>query len=211
MSKFVVKTVNLSLIFIENQHLKGFSPIMKVPFQRTKREDTLLRRSFSISCDSKTFHCEIDHLKTILIKSNYPLNFIDLCIKSFINELYTPKVIVPNVPKRNVFVKLAILESTSFQIRKKLKKLFSDNFKVRICEHLGMSHLTGKKVKIDNNKLTAIQERLLCCNYSPSFEDFPILTRESDDFKPKIMDSILIARHKPILNKADSSLLLELF
>ena len=42
------------------------------------------------------------------------------------------------------------------------------HFKVRICEHLGISHLTGKKVKIDNNKLTAIQEYLLCCNYSPS-------------------------------------------
>ena len=32
------------------------------------------------------------------------------------------------------------------------------HFKVQICEHLGISHLTGKKVKIDNNKLTAIQE-----------------------------------------------------
>ena len=33
-------------------------------------------------------------------------------------------------------------------------------FKVRICEHLGISHLTEKKVKIDNNKLMAIQEHL---------------------------------------------------
>ena len=33
---------------------------------------------------------------------------------------------VPNVPKRNVFVKLPFLGSTSFQIRKKLQKLFSD-------------------------------------------------------------------------------------
>ena len=31
-----------------------------------------------------------------------------------------------NVPKRNVFVKLQFLGSTSFQIRKKLHKLFSD-------------------------------------------------------------------------------------
>ena len=85
------------------------------------------------------------------------------------------------------------------------------HFKVRICEHLGISHLTEKKVKIDNNKLTAIQEHLLCCNYSPSFEDFSILTRESNDFKLKIMESLLIARDKPILNKADSSLPLELF
>ena len=105
---------------------------------------------------------------------------------------------VPNVPKRNVFVKLPFLGSTSFQIQKKLQKLFSDklttcnlkiaftspvrvkslftfkdklpnmlilglvyqykcggcnatyhvktkhHFKVRISEHLGMSHLTEK-------------------------------------------------------------------
>ena len=170
---------------------------------------------------------------------------------------------VPNVPKRNVFVKLTFLGSTSFQIRKKLQKLFSykltscnlkivftspvrvksffsfkdklpkmllselvyqymcggcnatyygktkRHFKVRICEHLDISHPTEKTV--DNNKLTAIQEHLLCCNYCPSFEDFSILTRESNDFKLKIMESLLIACDKPILNKADSSLPLELF
>ena len=85
------------------------------------------------------------------------------------------------------------------------------HFKVRICEHLGISHLTEKKLKIDNNNLTAIPEHLLCCSYSPSFEGFSILTRESNDFRLKIMESLLIARDKPTLNKADSSLPLELF
>ena len=174
-------------------------------------------------------------------------------------------LLLSNVPKRNVLVKLPFLGSTSFQIRKKLQKLFSDklsscnlkivftspvrvknfftfkdklskmllsglvykykcggcnatyygktkrHFKVRIFEHLGISHLPEKKVKIENNKLTAIQEHLLCCNYSPSFKDFSILTRESNDFKLKIMENLLVARDKPILNKADSSLPLELF
>ena len=172
---------------------------------------------------------------------------------------------IPNVPKRTVFVKLPFLGSTSSQIRKKLQKLFGDkltpsnlkivftlpvsvksfftlkdklpkmllwrlvyqyncgggngtyygktrcHFKVRICEHLAISHLTEKKVKIDNNKLTAIQEHLLCCNFSPSFEDFSILIRESNEFKLKIMKSLLIARDKPILNKVDSSLPLAVF
>ena len=87
---------------------------------------TLLHRSFSICCDFKTFHSEIDNLKTILITNNYPLNFIDSCIKSFLKKLYTPKVMVLNVPKRNVFVKLPFLGSTSFQIPKKLQRSFSD-------------------------------------------------------------------------------------
>ena len=103
---------------------------------------------------------------------------------------------VPNVPKRNVFVKLPLFGSTSFQIRFKLfidksksfilKILFTSpvrvksfftfkdklskmllpglvyqyncgacnathygrtkyHFKVRICEHLGISHATEKR------------------------------------------------------------------
>ena len=51
------------------------------------------------------------------------------------------------------------------------------HFKLRICEPSGISHLTGKKEKIDNNKLMAIQEHLLFCNYSPSFEDLSIFPR----------------------------------
>ena len=64
-------------------------------------------------------------------KKKYLLNFIDSCIKSFLNKLYTPKVVVPNVPKRNAFVKLPFLGSTLFQIREKLQILFSD--KLTIC------------------------------------------------------------------------------
>ena len=60
------------------------------------------------------------------MKNNYPWNFIDSCIKLFLNKLYTPKVMVPNIPKSNVFVKWPLLGSASFQIRKKLQKLFCD-------------------------------------------------------------------------------------
>ena len=84
-------------------------------------------------------------------------------------------------------------------------------FKAWIWEHLGISNLTGKKVKTNNNKLMVIQEHLLCCNYSPSFEQFSVLTRESNDFKLKIMESLLIACDKPVFNKPDFSLPLELF
>ena len=171
-------------------------------YQKRGLLQTLLHRSFSICCNSKTFHFEIDHLKTIFIKNSYLLNFTDSFIKSFLNKLYTPKVVVPNIPKRNVFVKLPLLGSTSFRILKTLQKLFSDklttcnlkivftspvrvksfftckdklpkmllsglvyqykcgdcnatyygktkrHFKVRICEHLGISHLTEKSQRL---------------------------------------------------------------
>ena len=61
-------------------------------YQKRGLLHTLLHRSFSICCDFKTFHCEIHHLKTILVKNNYLLNFIDSCIKSFLNKLYHLKL-----------------------------------------------------------------------------------------------------------------------
>ena len=54
----------------------------------------------------KTFHFKIDHVKTVLKKNTNLPNLIDLCIKSFLNKLYTPEFIVQNVPKRNVLLSL---------------------------------------------------------------------------------------------------------
>ena len=244
-------------MFTENQYLVEFSTIVKVSFQQTKRGffHTLLHRSFSIPCDFilKSIIWRLSSWKTIIVRISWIRVLNYSCIRVS-NKLYTPKVIVQDVPKRNIFVKLTFLGSTSFQIRKKFQKLFSDKLtscdlkivftspvrvknvsifkdklpkmllsghvyknkcsgcnptyygktkhhsKNQICAHLGISHLTGKKVKIDNNKLMVIQQHLLCCNYS-----------SSNDFKLKIMESLLIARDKRCLNKAISSLPLELF
>ena len=56
-------------------------------------------------------------------------------------------------------------------------------------------------INIDNNKLTVIQEHFLCCNYSPFYEHFSILTRKNNDFKLKIMERLLIASEKPLVLK----------
>ena len=106
-----------------------FTPIMKVAFQCTKRKDFYTHYFigvFAYVVILRHFILKLIIWRISLKKNNYPLNFIDSCIKSFLNKLYTPKVVVPNVPKRNVFVKLSFLGSTSCQIRKKLQKLFSD-------------------------------------------------------------------------------------
>ena len=81
-------------------------------YQKRGLSHILLHRIFSICYDFKNFHFEINHLKTVLIKNNYHFSFMDSCIKSFSNKLYTPKVMIPNKPKRNGFIKLPFLGST---------------------------------------------------------------------------------------------------
>ena len=78
-----------------------------------------------------------------------------------------------------------------------------------MCEHLGIFTLTGKRVRGDDN--STIKEHLLFCNHTVDFEDFSILVAKKNDFKVTLMESLLINRDHPPLNKNKQSLPLELF
>ena len=73
------------------------------------------------------------------------------------------------------------------------------HFKVTMCEHLGISALTGKRVKVDDD--STIKEHLLFC--------FSILATNNNEFEVTLMESLLINRDHPPLNKNNQSL--ELF
>ena len=96
-----------------------------VTYKRRWLIHTLLHRSFSIRCDFRTFHLETDHLKIIPCKNNYPQNFIGLCIKSFLNNLYTPKVVAQNVPR-----KIFLLSCHSWKVLLKFGKGFKNKLMI---------------------------------------------------------------------------------
>ena len=81
------------------------------------------------------------------------------------------------------------------------------HFKVRLCEHLGISALTGKRVKGEDD--SAIKEHRLFCSHTPDFEDFSILVTSNNDFKVTLMESLPINRDHPSLNKNKQSSPLE--
>ena len=69
------------------------------------------------------------------------------------------------------------------------------HFKVKMCEHLRISALTGKKAKGDDD--FAIEEHLLFCNHAPDFEGFSIPATNNNDFKVTLMESLLINKRLP--------------
>ena len=83
------------------------------------------------------------------------------------------------------------------------------HFKVRMCEHLGISAITGKRVKGADDSV--IKEHLLFRNHTPDFEEFSILATNNNDFKVMLMESLLINRDHPLLNRDKQSLPLEFF
>ena len=70
---------------------------------------------------------------------------------------------------------------------------------VRSREHLSLSAITGKR--INKNKKLAVKNHCLFSNRVGSFEDFSILTYESNSFKLFIKEALLVSRDKPLLNK----------
>ena len=82
------------------------------------------------------------------------------------------------------------------------------HFFLRASEHLGMTPLTGKRVK--KPKKSAISDHIFLNGHDVSFEDFTILLTENSRFQLHLKESLLIKRGKPELNKSIYSYPLEL-
>ena len=83
------------------------------------------------------------------------------------------------------------------------------HFLVRASEHLGITPLTGRFVKMP--KKSAIFDHMLLDSYKASFDNFSILLKERNAFKLQLKESLLISCDKTILNKNIYSFPLELF
>ena len=81
---------------------------------------TLIFRCFNLCSSYENFHKEISELKEIFKKNGYPSDFIDFCIKKFLNKLYTKKQVYLTAEKKKLLIVLPFLGSLSFKIRKRL-------------------------------------------------------------------------------------------
>ena len=75
--KFVTSVYRKSAFSGVSPNYESFIPV----YQKRRLLHILLHRSFSICFDFKTFHFQIDHLKTILNIKQLRPEFHDLCIK----------------------------------------------------------------------------------------------------------------------------------
>ena len=109
--------------------------------------------------------------------------------------------------------------STLFTFKDKIKKVLHSNlvykfkcsicndiyygktkrhFIVRGCEHLGITPLTKKKVKIP--KESAVFNHIVHTSHNASFNDFETFVKECGNFRIFFRESLLILRDDPPLN-----------
>ena len=82
---------------------------------------TLLHCCFNITSSYEKFYNKINALKQIFKLNGYPIQFIDRCIKQFLQKLYVTKAIQDTVNKKQLLLVLQFLGSQSFSVRKRLQ------------------------------------------------------------------------------------------
>ena len=84
------------------------------------------------------------------------------------------------------------------------------HFFTRVAEHMGISNLTGKRLK--NVKDSTVSDHLLQCNCTIDFDHFDILTTDISKFNLLVTESLLIKCDNLVLNRTTKSFFpLELF
>ena len=94
----------------------------------------------------------------------------------------------------------------SFQIRAPIESF--KHFFTRAAEHMGISNLTGKRLKCV--KQSTVSDHLLECNCSIDFGRVDILASDANKFRLLIKESLLIIRDQTKLNKTIKSFPLKL-
>ena len=78
-------------------------------FSKTGLIKLLSSQCSSLCLDFVEFHCEINILKSILYKNNYPHDFVDKSIREFLNRALTPEIVVSTAPKKDLMVVLGLI------------------------------------------------------------------------------------------------------
>ena len=134
----------------------------------------MLYRAFNICKTWKLFHKEIKFLKNYFLNNGYPRNIVELQIRKFLNNIFTPKEKEKEKKeKTTVYLKLPYYGSFSNTIQKDISKVLNPIFPnhefVFICSNnFSLSTLFPFKDKIPTDLQTRVIYRYICdsCNKS---------------------------------------------
>ena len=82
---------------------------------------TFLFCCYSLCSDYTLFHLEVEKLREILRKNNYPSSIIELSIRIFLNRLYVPKQVYSTAPKKELLIISPFLGTMSSNLKRKLQ------------------------------------------------------------------------------------------
>ena len=119
--------------------------------------------------DFKTFHSEIDHLNTAIRKNSFLRILLIYVLRDFLRTCLHLNLLFRTYLKGICSVKLPFLESTSFEIRKKFQKLFTNkltscNLKIVFTSYIWVKSFFRFKHKLPKMLLSGLVYKYGGCN-----------------------------------------------
>ena len=114
------------------------------------------------------FHQEIDKLKSILYKNNYPRHLVDKCIKEFLGKTLAPKPVVSAAPKKALVTALPYLGKLLLQIHTRIYRIMKN--KLRYCN---IRFIFQTKCKISN--FLNLKTKFHCFYFLTLFTNFSVV------------------------------------
>ena len=121
---------------------------------------SLLYRAFSLRSSFELLHQEILKLKDIFKRNGYPINFIDKCVKRFLDKVFVEKKTFLTASKKQLLCVLPFIGKKSLQLRSRsvksiqgnlqfcsLKVVFQSSCKLRSLFHF--KDTLDKKIRSD--------------------------------------------------------------
>ena len=119
-STSIYRKVTFSGVFTNFESFNSLSYKLNLIFM-------LLFRAFKLCSNVELFHQEILNLKDIFKRNGYPYNFIDICIKRFLSNIFIDKKVYALAPKKELVCVLPFIRKKSLQLRSKLVKSVQNN------------------------------------------------------------------------------------
>ena len=90
---------------------------------------SLLYRAFKLCSNFEIFHQEIIFLKDIFKRNGCPSNFIDKCVKTFLDKIFIEERVFSVAQKKEIVCVLPFIGKKSLQLRSRLVKFTQKNLK----------------------------------------------------------------------------------
>jgi hypothetical protein len=138
-------------------------------------------------------------LESLFIKFYVQIDFKIILVNKFtIGSLFTYKDTLPKCLRSSVVYKFSCAQCASEYVGSTTRTL-----RTRIAEHAGRSFRTGNLLaKPPHSSIRSHAEK---CDVPVTLDDFTILCNTSDQTDLRIMESLFIHQHRPLLNDTQSS------
>ena len=154
------------------------------------------------------FHQEISSLKSVFKSNGYPKNFIDSCIKQFLDKLFVKNKVSLTVPKLQLVCVLPYTGKSSLDLRARLRRMIEKN--IPLCKlnvvfrsTCRLGNLFRFKDSLDKKILSGMVYRYTCSSckvayYGKTFRHF--FTRASELMETSNLTVKRIKKAKELAN-----------